>query len=790
MKNVFGPAAAVVLFCVWSLRRRGGQLVPVTLALMLLVCAAQSIGALHDVSSVLTQRQIAQSWRGPYDLLVRPPAAVSQPERAAGWIDPQNVLESYGGITARQVASIAALPHITQVIPFATIGWRSVDVQLPLWLASKGIYRIAATWAGQQATAGAVVYYVEVTDLSHFTAETPLAYPVVQHLLAQNDAAPVLFTVTMQAVQAVIGIPATQQATLQRVLLDGIAPAPALHISLRVEKLRGNLSLLPACITRADCWLAQLIHQGAVSYRDDSVQLLRYSHTRYAATSRELALGQVALAAPANDTQGSLYRTASNRYLPALAGEGIDAAPAQTSSLPALLPFPEPERVPRLAAAATFIPLQQACAINGSSCYSGLYVRLNAVEQYSQRSLALLQATASAITARTGLYVDILDGSSPRTIALSVAGTGVPMQASWRATGVAVQIVHGVDALQEALLVLCSLVCLLAIGAAGALVGVGRRKDALLLRQLGWPAHLLNASLLFDALLLCLPGGLLAVGWLALAAGHLASALSPAVALALLGAGILLYCCTLIGGVGTLPGGQVSRCIVGLRLWTFTTATGPVMLSAAKHLSAHRERPFAEFPLERSEGLRVTTHSRCQLLKFIIARALRSTHASTLPLMFQVFIAVFLIVVGYIMFSSFDQALIVTVLGNQVRAALAGPQFLLLLIVLAAALLTVGICARLQLQGRREELRLLSMVGWERRAAFLRVMWDSWLPALFSGGLGALLAISITASTVSVPALLVMLELLVCGPLIGLLLVSLAAAGPAWRETGRVFLWQ
>src|SRR5260370_40137720 len=193
MKNVF---KAVVLFCMWSLRRRGGQVIPVTAALLLLVYAAQSIGALQDVSSVLTQRQAAQSGRGPYDLLLRPPSAVSQPERAAGWIDPQSVLENYGGITARQIASIAALPHVTQVTPFATVGWRSVDVQMPLWLASKGIYRIAATWAGQQATAGAVGSYVEVTDFSHFTSETRLAYPVVQHLLAQDDAPPVLFTIT------------------------------------------------------------------------------------------------------------------------------------------------------------------------------------------------------------------------------------------------------------------------------------------------------------------------------------------------------------------------------------------------------------------------------------------------------------------------------------------------------------------------------------------------------------------------------------------------------------------
>src|SRR6266702_203283 len=36
--------------------------------------------------------------------------------------------------------------------------------------------------------------------------------------------------------------------------------------------------------------------------------------------------------------------------------------------------------------------------------------------------------------------------------------------------------------------------------------------------------------------------------------------------------------------------------------------SGPVILSAAKDLAAGRERPFAEFTLERSEGLRVTRY--------------------------------------------------------------------------------------------------------------------------------------------------------------------------------------
>src|SRR5207245_8050064 len=34
--------------------------------------------------------------------------------------------------------------------------------------------------------------------------------------------------------------------------------------------------------------------------------------------------------------------------------------------------------------------------------------------------------------------------------------------------------------------------------------------------------------------------------------------------------------------------------------------SSPVMLSAAKHLAAGRDRPFAEFPLSEAHGLRVT----------------------------------------------------------------------------------------------------------------------------------------------------------------------------------------
>jgi len=140
--------------------------------------------------------------------------------------------------------------------------------------------------------------------------------------------------------------------------------------------------------------------------------------------------------------------------------------------------------------------------------------------------------------------------------------------------------------------------------------------------------------------------------------------------------------------------------------------------------------------------------------------------------------------------TSFNQVLIVTVLGKQVRAVLGGPQLLLLLIILLAAFLTVTLCTKLRVEGRREELSLLSIVGWERRFVLLRILWDSCWPGLLSGEVGVLLAIGGTALVATLPPLLTLAGLLLCGPLLGVLLVSLATLGPAWQEMKRVFIWK
>ena len=186
-------------------------MIPVGVAFLLLVGAVQLIGTLHDVSSSLARQQIARNWRDSYDLFVRPPSAVSLAERATGWVDPQSLLEGYGGISDAQLAVIRSLPHVTQMMPFATVGWQGMNVVVPVSLAQNGIYRISAHWNGQQFGTN-TIYYVDVTDLNPLLSEPTIASPIVQHLYISSPTVPVVFQMAIPAVQAVVGIPAMQQS--------------------------------------------------------------------------------------------------------------------------------------------------------------------------------------------------------------------------------------------------------------------------------------------------------------------------------------------------------------------------------------------------------------------------------------------------------------------------------------------------------------------------------------------------------------------------------------------------
>jgi cell division protein FtsX len=707
---------------------------PVTLALLLLIVMAQLIGMLHDVSSTLAKQSIAHSWRAPFDLFVRPQSSVSEPERSAGWIAPQSMLENAAGLSSQQLSVLADLPHVTDIIPYATVGWQSVEVTIPVSLREQGLYRITAIWDDQGASESPVTRYVEVSDLGSLTHDLMVNTPEVQHLVMPAKTTPVSFMMTVEGLQELIGAQPQQQSQLRQWLSESALTASGSHFSLQAERLTRDFSNLPVCLKRADCWQPAQIEQGAIGYQPAGVQFVRYTTTHYQTTAQQLADGQVAVAAIGQDTGGLLYRLPLSEHIAfpasdtnlALSGSSSGDSSAQLPT--SVVPFDVPERSVQLPAAVRFISLDQACALNGKNCYSGAYLRLRGVDRYSQSSLALLQATAATITARTGLHVDILDGSSTRVIASSGVDGGQAPALPWRVTGVAIQIVHGLDALQETLLVLCIAVCLLAIGVAGAVIGIGRRDEAELLREIGWSPLLQLWTFVSDALILCLPGWLLSIGWIVVAGWLWPGSLPDFILWVLPVLGVVVYCFLLVGGVSA-------------------PATG-------------RSKSF---------HLKVT-------LPLVSAAATTS--------------AIFLMSIEYLLVSSFNRALVITVLGYQVRQTLEGPQLSLFLLVLLAALLVLGLCIKLILFGRRNELALLARVGWEWHFVLRRILWDNLRPALICGESGVVIALLVMVATGSPPGTLSSVALVLGGPILGALLVSSVTALPAWQEIKRAFSWK
>jgi ABC-type antimicrobial peptide transport system permease subunit len=149
---------------------------------------------------------------------------------------------------------------------------------------------------------------------------------------------------------------------------------------------------------------------------------------------------------------------------------------------------------------------------------------------------------------------------------------------------------------------------------------------------------------------------------------------------------------------------------------------------------------------------------------------------------------IFLIAEEYLMVSGLNRVLVVTVLGEQVRVALQGPQFLLVLLVLLTALLTIGLCTSLLLRGRRPELALLAKVGWERRHVLLRLLRESWWMAALSGIAGALLALGVIEVAASLPPLWEIGSVLAGGPLLGMALASLVVSILARHELKSLYL--
>jgi len=127
------------------------------------------LAGLAQLSTLSADQQLSRAWQSaPYDLLVRAPAALSPVERQLQVVDPTGPEQTYGGISLKQVNTIAHIAHVAVAAPEAVIGWVMLRPYILISFKRPGFYRVTTELMvpGKESTRSRLQDLYEVLPLS------------------------------------------------------------------------------------------------------------------------------------------------------------------------------------------------------------------------------------------------------------------------------------------------------------------------------------------------------------------------------------------------------------------------------------------------------------------------------------------------------------------------------------------------------------------------------------------------------------------------------------------------
>ncbi|GAB4521310.1 MAG: hypothetical protein Fur0018_01660 [Anaerolineales bacterium] len=339
-------------------------------------------------------------------------------------------------------------------------------------------------------------------------------------------------------------------------------------------------------------------------------------------------------------------------------------------------------------------------------------VRLKGIDTYTPENLARVEAVAAEIVERTGLHVDIVAGSSPQRVLVSVPGVGY-VEEPWTTLGAAVQVSSGINTANLMLLLTLLLASVLFTAEISQISLLGRYQELGTLRAVGWDAASLLRYLLADALLLGAVSGSVAV--LASLVLNAAAGLhiTPVVLAAVFALGVLAY---LTGAAW--PAWRVTR-EQPVSLLQRGEMHFPSRLAAPRRLPGMAGLAWRQLWLRRSRFL---------LSAFVVA--------------LSVALNIFLLGVLW----TLRGRLQITLLGSFVSLHLRSYHMLMAVIALTMSFLAVLSNLLLSVTERAHEFALMRAVGWSQRVLRGLVLTESlWsvLAGAIPGALGGLLALFI-----------------------------------------------
>jgi hypothetical protein len=122
-----------VLRLVWSeLVHRRGRTLALLIGILVATTSFAVLTATSESQRLEVKGTVARSFRGAYDVLVRPRGARSAFERRTGQVQPNSLSGLFGGISERQWRVIQRLPGIEVAAPVANVGYLLATATVPI----------------------------------------------------------------------------------------------------------------------------------------------------------------------------------------------------------------------------------------------------------------------------------------------------------------------------------------------------------------------------------------------------------------------------------------------------------------------------------------------------------------------------------------------------------------------------------------------------------------------------------------------------------------------------------
>jgi putative ABC transport system permease protein len=138
-----------------ELRHRRGRAVALLLGILLATTSFTVLTGTSERQRLDVRGAVQRSFRGDYDILVRPRGARDELERRTGQLRPNFLSDTFGGITIGQWHRIQRLPGVAVAAPLANVGyllptiWVPVAVSTAAGRGGRRLLRARLTWVSE-----------------------------------------------------------------------------------------------------------------------------------------------------------------------------------------------------------------------------------------------------------------------------------------------------------------------------------------------------------------------------------------------------------------------------------------------------------------------------------------------------------------------------------------------------------------------------------------------------------------------------------------------------------------